>query len=349
MRSFEFGYFLEQPISQSLLMTVRALGEFRGRQALYQQQSPEILETLRRVAVIQSVESSNRIEGVTVAAERLEPLVNKKVKPRDRSEAEVSGYRDVLNEIHTRANKMTLSPALILDFHRRMFAHTPEKGGRWKEKDNAILEILSDGRQVVRFRPVSAVGAPEFTKKLCKLYHQALDERNAEPLLTIASFVLDFECIHPFWDGNGRVGRLLTLLSFYQAGYEVGRYISLERIIEDSKETYYEALQRSSRSWHEGRHDLRPWWEYFLGTLVSAYKEFEERVGTITSTRGAKREMLQNAIRRLPGRFRIADLQHTCPGISYPTIKRALADLKRNKEILCLGKGRNAEWERIGS
>jgi len=349
MRSFEFGYYLEQPISQSLLMTVRALGEFRGRQALYQQQSPEILETLRRVALIQSVESSNRIEGVIVAAERLEPLVNKKVKPRDRSEAEVTGYRDVLAEIHTRANRMTLSPSLILDFHRRMFAKTPEKGGSWKEKDNAILEIVSDGRQVVRFRPVSAVGAPEFTKKLCELYHRALDERSAEPLLTIASFVLDFECIHPFWDGNGRMGRLLTLLLLYQAGYEVARYISLERIIEDSKETYYEALQKSSGGWHEGRHDLRPWWDYFLGTLVGAYKEFEERVGTITSARGAKREMLQNAIRRLPGRFRIADLQRACPGISYPTIKRALADLKRKKEIRCLGKGRNAEWERIGS
>ncbi|MGA2587660.1 MAG: Fic family protein [Candidatus Aminicenantales bacterium] len=349
MRSFEFGYFLEQPISQSLLMTVRALGEFRGRQDLYQQQSPEILETLRRVAIIQSVESSNRIEGVIVAAERLEPLVNKKVRPRNRSEAEVAGYRDVLAEIHTRANRMTLSPGLILDFHRRMFAKTPEKGGRWKEKDNAILEIVSDGRQVVRFRPVSAVGAPEFTKKLCELYHRALDERSAEPLLTIASFVLDFECIHPFWDGNGRVGRLLTLLLLYQAGYEVARYISLERIIEDSKETYYEALQKSSGGWHEGRHDLRPWWDYFLGTLVGAYKEFEERVGTITSARGAKKEMLQNSIRRLPGRFRIADLQRACPGISYPTIKRALADLKRNKEIRCLGKGRNAEWERIGS
>jgi len=245
MRSFEFGYYLEQPISQSLLMTVRALGEFRGRQALYQQQSPEILETLRRVALIQSVESSNRIEGVIVAAERLEPLVNKKVKPRDRSEAEVTGYRDVLAEIHTRANRMTLSPSLILDFHRRMFAKTP--------------------------------------------------------------------------------------------------------VVEDSKETYYEALQKSSGGWHEGRHDLRPWWDYFLGTLVGAYKEFEERVGTITSARGAKREMLQNAIRRLPGRFRIADLQRACPGISYPTIKRALADLKRKKEIRCLGKGRNAEWERIGS
>lgn len=349
MKSFEFGYFLEQPISQSLLMTVRALGEFRGRQVLYQQQSPEILETLRRVALIQSVESSNRIEGVIVAAERLEPLVNKKVRPRDRSEAEVTGYRDVLAEIHARANGMTLSPSLILDFHRRMYANTPEKGGSWKEKDNAILEIAGDGRQFIRFRPVSAVGAPEFTRNLCELYHRILNERSAEPLLTIASFVLDFECIHPFWDGNGRMGRLLTLLLLYQAGYEVVRYISLERIIEESKETYYEALQKSSEGWHEGRHDLRPWWDYFLGALIAAYKEFEERVGTLTSARGAKREMLQNVVRRLPGKFRIADLQRACPGISYPTIKRALADLKGKKEIHCLGKGRNAEWERIGS
>ncbi len=176
-----------------------------------------------------------------------------------------------------------------------------------------------------------------------------MDDRQAEPLLLIASFIFDFECIHPFWDGNGRIGRLLTLLLLYQAGYEVGRYISLERIIEESKETYYEVLLKSSREWHEGKHDLRPWWEYFLGTIIAAYKEFEERVGTITTARGAKREMVRQTIRHMPSRFHFGELQRACPGISYPTLKRALMDLKRQKKIRCLGKGRDAEWERIGS
>jgi len=349
MRSFEHGYLLEQPISQNMLMTVRMLGEFRGRQNLYQQQSPEILETLKRAAMIQSVESSNRIEGVTVEHDRLEAIMAHKTQPKDRSEQEVAGYRDVLAEIHANAKRLTLSPDLILRFHRQMYARTTEKGGHWKKKDNAILEVRPDGKQGVRFKPASALVTPKFMNKLCKLYHEAIDNHQAEPLLLIASFVFDFESVHPFWDGNGRMGRLLTLLLLYQAGYEAGRYISLERIVEESKETYYETLLKSSQYWHEARHDLRPWWNYFLGTLIAGYKEFEDRVGNLKTVRGAKREMVQQTIKRLPGRFKFSELHHACPGVSYPTLKRALLDLKRQKKVRCLGKGRDAEWERIGS
>jgi len=349
MRSLEHDYLLEQPISQRLLMQVRALGEYRGRQELFRRQSPEVLETLKRVAMVQSVESSNRIEGVTVAANRLEPLILKQTTPRDRSESEVAGYRDALAEIHAKADRMRLSPELILDLHRRMYARTEEKGGVWKRKDNAVLEVLPDGRQVARFRPVSHVVAAEFVEKLCVFYHRAAEQRRVEPLLLIPAFVLDFECIHPFWDGNGRVGRLLTLLLLYQHGYEVGRYISLERLVEETKESYYEALLKSSQNWHEARHDLRPWWDYFLGTLLAAYKEFEERLGAVTSARGAKREMVAQTVSRLPVRFRFGELQRACPGISYPTLKRALSDLKRRGVVRCLGKGRDAEWERTGS
>ncbi len=348
MRSLEHDYLAETPVSQKLLMTVRALGECRGRQSLFQRQSAELLETLRRAAMIRSVESSNRIEGVVVAAGRIEALVEKKAKPRDRSEAEVAGYRDVLAEIHARAGRMTLSPDLILSFHRRIMAQTPERGGEWKAKDNAIIEVKPDGRQAIRFRPVSAVATPHYVERLCELYHQAMDGRTVEPLLLIPSFVLDFECIHPFADGNGRVGRLLALLLLYQAGYDVGRYISLERIVEDSKETYYESLYRSSKDWHEARHDLRPWWEYFLGTLTAAYGDFEDRVGRISSARGAKREMVRNAVRRLPQRFKLADLQDVCPGVSYPTLQRGLSEMKKAGEIRCLGRGPMAEWDRIG-
>ena len=349
MRSFEHGYLLEQLISQEMLMMVRTIGEYRGRQSLYQEQSPEVLETLRRVAMVQSVESSNRIEGVTVAADRLEAIVARKTTPKGRSELEVAGYRDVLADIHANANRMVTGPDLLLSFHGQMYARTPDKGGRWKEKDNAILEVGPNGQQFIRFRPVSAIATPEFIKRLCMLYHQATDRREAEPLLLIASFIFDFECIHPFWDGNGRIGRLLTLMLLYQAGYEVGRYISLERIVEESKETYYEVLLKSSHGWHEAKHDLRPWWNYFLGTLIAADREFEERVGTITTAKGAKREMVQQAVQRLPDRFRIAELQRVCPGVSYPTLKRALEELKCQKKVRCLGKGRDAQWERIGS
>jgi len=349
MRSFEYGYLLEQPISQSLLMTTRALGEFKGSQGLYQEQSPEVLETLRRIAMVQSVESSNRIEGVTIAPSRLQAIMAQKTTPQDRPEGEVAGYRDVLAEIHTNASRMEVSPQLILGFHRQMYAHTAEKAGRWKEKDNAIIETLPEGRQVVRFRPVSAVATPEFIDKLCRLYHRMMDKPEAEPLLLIASFVFDFECIHPFWDGNGRIGRLLTNLLLHHAGYEVVRYISLERIIEQTKETYYEVLLKCSHDWHKAEHNLQPWWEYFTGTLIAAYKEFEDRVGSITSAKGAKRELVHQVISRLHSPFKFSELLRACPGVSYPTLKRSLADLKRQRKVRCLGKGRDAEWERIGS
>jgi Fic family protein len=328
-------------------MAVRALGEFRGRQVLYSEQSPEMLETLRRVAMVQSTESSNRIEGITVAADRIEALVAKKVTPKDRSEQEVAGYRDVLATIHANHSRLKLSADLIRSWHQMMYRFTGEAGGEWKAKGNAILEVLPDGRQVVRFRPVSAVGTPKFMESLVSLFSRAMEEGKVDPLLLIASFIFDFECIHPFADGNGRIGRLLTLLLLYQAGYEVGRYISLERIVEESKETYYEALLKSSHKWHEAQHDLRPWWNYFLGMLTAAYKEFELRVGTITTARGAKREMVRHAVDRMTGRFTIGDLKRACPGVSYPTLQRALAELKRAGKVRCLGRGPDAEWERI--
>jgi Fic family protein len=349
MKSFEHDYLLHAPISHSLLITVRALGESRGRQNLYTEQFPEVLETLRQVAMIQSTESSNRIEGITVLPERLEPLVAHRVKPRDRSEQEVAGYRDVLSAIHASHARMKLSTETILDWHRMIYRYTSEKAGHWKTADNVILEVRPDGRQAVRYRPVSAVGTPAYMERLVASFNEALQDAKTDPLLLVASFVLDFKCVHPFADGNGRIGRLLILLLLYQAGYEAGRYISLERIVEESKETYYEALYKSSQGWHKGEHDLRPWWEYFLGTLTAAYKEFETRVGTLSGARGAKREMVVNAIGQLPRQFRFGDILRACPGVSYPTLKRALADLKAQGKLRCLGKGRDAQWERTGS
>ncbi len=344
MRSFEHGYLLETAISHSLAMTLRGLGEFRGRQVLHSEQSPEILETLRRVAMIQSVESSNRIEGITVPAARLPGLVADKTTPRDRPEQEVAGYREVLADIHLHHSSSRLSAKLILQWHRTMYRYTGEKRGQWKTKDNAIVEVGPNGRQVIRFRPASALATPEFMKHLVNLFDQSLAEGRTDPLLLIASFILDFECIHPFMDGNGRIGRLLTLLLLYQAGYEVGRYISLERIVEESKETYYEALRRSSAGWHQARHDLRPWWEYFLGMLTAAYNEFEARVGTIASARGVRREMVRRAIDRLPDPFTIADLRRACTGISSRTLKRALTEAVKSRKIKRVGAGPGTRW-----
>lgn len=348
MKSFEHGYLLSAPISHQLLASVSALSEFKGRQQLYSEQFPEVLQTLRRVAMVQSTESSNRIEGITVAPERLDPLVARKTRPRDRSEQEVAGYRDVLSAIHAGYASLRLTTRLVRNWHRAMIRHTGDRGGEWKSHDNAILEVRPDGRRVVRFRPVSALAAPRYLEHLIESFESMQSEGTVSPLLLTASFVLDFECIHPFMDGNGRIGRLLTLLLLYRSGYEVGRYIGLERIVEESKETYYEALHKSSQGWHKGEHDLRPWWNYFLGMLTAAYKDLEDRVGTITSARGAKREMVRRAIERLSSPFAIKELIRACPGVSYPTLQRALSDLRRDGKLKCLGRGPDARWERIG-
>jgi Fic family protein len=349
MRSFEHGYLLDAPITHSLAKSLGVLGEYRGRQQLYFEQSPEILESLRQAAMVQSAESSNRIEGITVQANRLAPIVMGGAKPKDRSEQEVAGYRDVLAEIHTNHNRLKLTPGLIKDWHRDFYGYTAEKGGQWKTKDNAIIEMKEFGRTAVRFKLVSALATPKSMESLVSNYQRMLDDSNAIPLLLDASFIRDFECIHPFKDGNGRMGRLLTLYLLYRHGYEVGRYISLERIVEQSKETYYEALLRSSKGWHESQHDLRHWWEYFLGTLIAAYKEFENRVGTITLVRGAKREMVRIAVMRMKGRFTISDLQKACPGVSYPTLQRALGEIRKKGNVKCLRRGADAEWERTGA
>jgi Fic family protein len=346
MKSFEYDYLKETNPTHSLVMSMRTIGEFKGRQALYARQSPELLETLRRAAMVQSAESSNRIEGIVVRPGRVGALVEGRSRPVDRPEQEVAGYRDALAAIHAGHSKMRLSSHLIRDLHAMIHRYTPEKGGKWKQKDNAIWETFPDGKRTIRFQPVSALATPKAIDRLVDLYTRAVDGGVADPLLLVASFVFDFEYIHPFMDGNGRVGRLLALFLLYESGYEVGRFVSLERIVEQSKETYYEALLKSSKGWHEADHNLLPWWEYFLGMLTAAYREFEARVGGISAARGAKRAMVENTIMRIPGRFRFEDLLKSCPGISYPTLKRTLAGLQRRRIIKCLGKGRNAEWER---
>lgn len=321
--------------------------ESRGRQELYEKQSPEVLRTLRELAIVQSTESSNRIEGVTVEPGRLRPLVLGRARPRDRSEEEIVGYRNALNWVHTDPAAISVTPETIQRLHAIAQAGAGD-AGQWKARDNEIIEVLPDGRRVVRFRPVGARETPAAVEQLCLGYRHVTGQDLLPPLLGGANFVFDFLCIHPFRDGNGRVSRLLSLLLLYHHGFGVGRYVSLERLIEDSKESYYDALQRSSEGWHEGRHDLIPWWSYFLGILRSAYREFEDRVGTIRAPRGAKTETVQRAILAFPGEFAISDVERACPGVSREMIRLVLRALQEEKRIVCLGRGRSAKWRRIG-
>lgn len=350
MSSFQPGFLEAQAITPALLRTVRLLGEYKGKQDLFKEQAPRLLETLRQVAVVQSIESSNRLEGVVAPHERIVELADQRTAPRNRSEQEIAGYRDVLNTIHANHANIPFTVNVVLQFHRDLYQFMPGEGGRWKPTDNDIVETRPDGARFVRFRPVPAHLTPGAMDELHRRFREAWEAEEVDRLLLIPTYVLDFLCIHPFRDGNGRMARLLTLLLLYRAGYEVGRYVSLEQLVEQTREGYYDSLYRSSQGWHERSHSVLPWWEYFLGVLLlSAYREFEHRAGLVQAPRGAKRQMVLDTVAHLPPQFQYADVERACPGVSRPTINRVLAELRKEGRIQCVKPGRDAVWEKRGS
>jgi Fic family protein len=334
------------PLSSVWLLS--DIAEAKGRQDLYAKQSPQILKALREMALVESVESSNRIEGVTVSPDRLRPLVIGNTRPRDRSEEEIQGYRNALERIHTDAAGLAITPENLKELHRTIQEGAGD-AGQWKAVSNDIIEFRDGQAPRIRFRPVSVEATPAAAGELCLLYRHALDQQHVPALVAVASLVLDYLCIHPFRDGNGRVSRLLTVLALYHDGFEVGRYISLERLIEESKEDYYAVLQSSSNGWHDGKHDLLPWLNYFLAILRRAYVQFEERAGQVKSPRGAKTALIEAAIGGLFGEFGLSDVEHVCPGVSRDMVRRVLQQMQRDGKIECLGRGRTAKWRKKGN
>jgi Fic family protein len=324
------------------------LAEAKGKQELYTRQSPQVLKALREMALVQSVESSNRIEGVTVAHDRLRPLVLGNARPKDRSEQDIMGYRRALNLIHAEAESLSITPDLLRCLHR-LCQEGSGDAGQFKKVDNEVIELRPGAAPIVRFTCVTAEATPAAIDELCLVYRHAIDQDHIPPLVAIGALVLDFLCIHPFRDGNGRVSRLLTLLALYQQGYEVGRYISLERLIEEAKEDYYRVLQESSQRWHEGKHDLLPWLNHMLAVIRRAYGEFERRAGEVKAPRGAKAGLVLAAIRERSGEFRLTDIEQVCPGVGREWIRSLLTDLKAAGEATCHGKGPAARWTYLGN
>lgn len=347
MKSFETGLVENQKVTQDLLQVVRQLGEFKGREGLYRAQAPQVLETLRQAAIVQSTESSNRIEGITAPIKVIRDLVSEKTTPKDRPQQEIAGYRDVLNTIHGNFADMLLTSGLVRQLHRDLYRYTGQTGGRWKNVENEITEMLPNGKTIVRFSTVPMAITPDFMDALHRQMKTRWEQGRVEKLLLVPAYILDFLCIHPFVDGNGRMARLLSLLLLYQAGFTVGRYISLEKIVEESKETYYDALKASSRDWHKGRHDLLPWTEYFLGVVLAAYREMEQRVGMISTAKGAKRQMILDAIAHKYGDFSASEIQEACPSVGVDLIRRVLHEERKANQLECLGRGPKARWRRI--
>jgi Fic family protein len=320
------------------------LGEFRGKQELYTRQSPQKLKVLREHAMIESAVSSNRIEGVSLEASRIQSvLVATKPLFRDRDEEEIRGYSDALAWIHEHSRDIPLDENTLKHMHSMARGQIWD-AGQYKQRDGDIIQRYADGQERIRFKPTPADETAAAMTKLVDTWNQCLQEKWAPPAIALAAFNLDFLCIHPFRDGNGRVSRLALLLQAYHAGMEVGRYVSLERLIEQNNDRYYETLEQCSFRWHDGKHDPWPFINYILNILKNAYQEFEERVGQIAEPKGAKAELVRSAVRKRRGEFRLSDIEHACPGVGREWIRTVLADMKKDGELECKGRGVAARW-----
>jgi Fic family protein len=335
-------------IPASVAWYLSDISEFKGKQELYTRQLPQKLKVLREHALIESAVSSNRIEGVEIDRKRIGTVVFGRTLLKDRCEEEIQGYRDALEWIHTQSEKIKINETTIKKLHKLSRGNIWD-AGEYKEKDGDIIERLPSGDTRIRFTTVSAAGTPSMVKEMIAVYSDLIKHREVHPLLAIAAFNLDFLCIHPFRDGNGRVSRLLLLLQLYHAGFEVGRYISLERLIEEHKERYYEALQHSSVRWHEVKHDPWPYIQFLLYLLKKAYIEFSTHVDKTGIPKGEKTALVIEQICRMTSGFSLSQLQNKCPDVSYDMIRKILKDLKSEGRINAKGRGVSALWYKKGN
>lgn len=348
MRNFDYIKTPEKLLTPEIVQMIASIHEHKGKQELFLEANIDELKTLLEVAFIQSTGASNRIEGIFTSDKRLEELVNQKAEPRNRSEQEITGYREVLATIHESYEYITPKPNIILQLHRELYSYSQgANGGSYKNSDNIIAETNPEGQQKTRFIPVPAFQTSEIMNELCNKFLEAWNAGRMDKLLLIPIFILDFLCIHPFNGGNGRMSRLLTLLLFYKAGYIVGKYVSMEMLIEKTKETYYEALQGSSVGWHENRNSYESFVKYYLGILLKAYNEFESRVEYLRNRSISKPERIKAVIDKKVGKITKKEIMELCPDISKVTIERTLTDLVKNEYIAKVGAGPSTAYVRI--
>ena len=340
MRTFDYRKRYGRLLQPDIVALLAQIHEYKGEQALFVEAKADALTQLLEIAKIQSTEASNKIEGIYTSDERLKKIVYDKTMPKTRNEKEIAGYRDVLNTIHQNYDYIPVKPSIFLQLHRDLYKFAGNAGGSFKSSDNVIAQEDEQGNKSIRFQPVPAWETPAYIDAICDAFEDACKDSQCDPLILIPMFILDFLCIHPFNDGNGRMSRLLTLLLLYRAGYIVGMYISIEKLIEQTKETYYETLQESSYNWHEEENDDAPFVRYMLGVIVAAYRDFSSRVQLLVTSGMSKPERVREVIRGSIGKMTRAQIMEKCPDISRVTVERALTDMVKKGEILKIGGGR---------
>ena len=329
-----------------LLGLIAAIYKEAGKQELYLKQRPEDLEKLVEIAKVQSTEASNAIEGIRTTNTRIRQLVAEKTTPRNRSEQEIAGYRDVLNIIHESFDAIPITQNYILQLHKILYSQTNNPiAGRTKNVQNYISATYPDGHTEILFTPLAPYETPDALDRICGEYNRVIGNMELEPLIAIPIFIHDFLCIHPFNDGNGRMSRLLTTLLLYRSGFYVGKYISLEAKIAKNKDLYYDALSASQEGWHEGKDDPVPFIKYLLGTILAAYKDFEDRF-SLVETKLPAIETVRRAAHNKIGRFTKQDIRELCPSLSLSSVEGALRKLVESGELRREGNGKNTRYYR---
>jgi len=345
MREYNYRKNYNAMLTPEIVGLLAMIHEYKGEQRLFIEAQSDSLTHLVEIAKIQSTEASNKIEGIYTTDERLKKLVLDKTMPKSRSECEIAGYRDVLATIHESHDYIPPKPSVILQLHRDLYKFSGKSiGGSYKAADNVIAEEDAQGNKFVRFQPVPAWETAEAMERACNALEEALNDPAVDNLIVIPMFILDFLCIHPFHDGNGRMSRLLTLLLLYRSDYIVGKYISIEKMIEVSKDTYYEKLQESSFDWHDEKNEYEPFVSYMLGVIVAAYRDFSSRVQVLSASELSKPERIREVIKSNLGKLTKAEIMEKCPDISLVTVQRTLAELQKNGEIIKIGGGRSTAY-----
>lgn len=347
MRTFNYSAIRDQKWDSEILGLIAAIYKEAGKQELYLKQRPEELEKLVEIAKIQSTEASNAIEGIVTTSTRIRQLVEEKTAPRNRDEQEIAGYRDVLSVIHESFDVIPITQNYILQLHKMLYSHMNNSAaGRTKTVQNYISAAYPDGHTETLFTPLSPFETPEALDRICEEYNRVIGNMELEPLIAIPVFIHDFLCIHPFNDGNGRMSRLLTTLLMYQNGFYVGKYISIESKIAKDKDLYYSALAGSQTGWHEGTENVVPFIKYILGTILAAYKDFEDRMSLI-ETKLPALEMVRRASKNKIGRFTKQDIRELCPPLSDSSIEGAFRKLTALGELKKEGKGKSTCYFRV--
>ena len=347
MRTFNYSKISEQKWDSELLGLISAIYKEVGKQELYLKQRPEELERLVEIAKVQSTESSNDIEGIRTTSTRIKQLVEEKTTPKNRNEQEIAGYRDVLSIIHENFDTIPITPNYILQLHKILNSHINNpQAGKTKSVQNYISVTYPDGSTRTLFTPLDPFETPLALDNLCFEFNRVIGNNELEPLIAIPTFIHDFLCIHPFNDGNGRMSRLLTTLLLYRSGFLVGKYISLEAKIAKNKSLYYDALEKSQHGWHEGSEDALPFIKYLLGTILSAYRDFEDRFALV-ETKLSALETVRKSTQNKIGRFSKQDIRELCPSLSISSIEGALRKLVSLGEIKREGNGKNIRYFRL--